>query len=52
VSLHGHIHESRAAARIGGTLALNPGSDYHGGMLLGVLVTVARDAVHHRFTAG
>ena len=28
LSLHGHIHESRAAVRVGRTLAVNPGSSY------------------------
>ncbi len=36
VSLHGHIHESRAAERIGRTLAINPGSSYVEGTLAGV----------------
>jgi len=38
LSLHGHIHESRAAVRIGRTLAINPGSSYVEGTLSGVLV--------------
>jgi Icc-related predicted phosphoesterase len=38
LSLHGHIHESRAAIRIGRTLAVNPGSSYVEGMLSGCLV--------------
>ncbi len=38
VSLHGHIHESRAAERIGRTLAINPGSSYVEGTLSGVVV--------------
>ena len=28
LSLHGHVHESQGAERIGRTLCLNPGSDY------------------------
>ena len=35
LSLHGHIHESRAAVRIGRTLAVNPGSSYTEGMVAG-----------------
>ena len=31
LSLHGHIHESRGEARIGRTLAINPGSEYSEG---------------------
>ena len=38
LSLHGHIHESRAAVRIGRTLAINPGSSYVEGTLSGVVV--------------
>jgi Icc-related predicted phosphoesterase len=33
LGLHGHIHESRGAVRIGPTLALNPGSSYEEGVL-------------------
>ena len=40
LGLHGHIHESRAATRIGRTLALNPGSAYEEGVLQGALVTL------------
>lgn len=40
LGLHGHIHESRGAARIGRTLALNPGSSYEEGVLQGALVTL------------
>ena len=38
LSLHGHIHESRAAVRIGRTLAVNPGSAYVEGTLSGCVV--------------
>jgi Icc-related predicted phosphoesterase len=38
LSLHGHIHESRAAIRMGRTLAVNPGSSYVEGTLSGVVV--------------
>ena len=40
LSLHGHIHESRAARKIGRTVAINPGSAYTEGVLQGVIVTV------------
>ncbi len=40
VSLHGHIHESGGATKIGRTLAINAGSEYGEGILHGVLVTV------------
>jgi uncharacterized protein len=38
LSLHGHIHESRGAVRLGRTLSINPGSSYEQGMLQGVVV--------------
>jgi Icc-related predicted phosphoesterase len=40
LGLHGHIHESRGAVRIGRTLALNPGSSYGEGVLQGALTTL------------
>ncbi len=45
LALHGHIHESRGAARIGDTLSLNPGSRYGEGVLDGALITIARGKV-------
>jgi Icc-related predicted phosphoesterase len=42
LSLHGHIHESRGEARIGRTLAINPGSEYSEGVLRGAIVTLSR----------
>jgi uncharacterized protein len=41
LSLHGHIHESRGEARIGRTVALNPGSEYSEGVLRGVIVNLS-----------
>jgi Icc-related predicted phosphoesterase len=38
LSLHGHIHESKGAIKIGKTLAINPGSAYEEGMLMGAIV--------------
>jgi Icc-related predicted phosphoesterase len=53
LSLHGHIHESRAAATIGRTVCLNPGSAYGEGTLQGVLVTLEGDrVVGHQFVSG
>ncbi|MGH7751298.1 MAG: metallophosphoesterase family protein [Gemmatimonadales bacterium] len=43
LSLHGHIHESRGVARLGRTLALNPGSSYESGVLHGALLEVDAD---------
>src|SRR5918999_513332 len=38
LSLHGHIHEARGNTRIGRTLAINPGSSYEQGQLLGAMI--------------
>jgi uncharacterized protein len=38
LSLHGHIHEGKGTARIGKTLAINPGSVYEQGVLQGALI--------------
>jgi Icc-related predicted phosphoesterase len=43
VGLHGHIHESRGAQKIGRTLCVNPGSDYSSGVLRGAVVDIAQD---------
>jgi uncharacterized protein len=43
VGLHGHIHESRGAQKIGRTLCVNPGSDYSSGVLRGAVVDIADD---------
>jgi len=40
VSLHGHVHESRAVNKIGRTTAINPGSEYGDGNLRGALVNL------------
>ena len=45
IGLHGHIHESRAAVKLGRTTCINPGSEYGEGVLRGVLVTLAPDKV-------
>jgi Icc-related predicted phosphoesterase len=53
LALHGHIHESRGAVRIGRTLSINPGSEYNDGILRGVIVTLADKALkHHQLLAG
>jgi uncharacterized protein len=54
LSLHGHVHESRGEARIGRTLAVNPGSEYGEGVLRGVIVTLStkRGLRGHQFVAG
>jgi len=40
LGLHGHIHESGGADRIGRTVVLNPGSEYGEGVLRGYIVEV------------
>ncbi|HEY7011978.1 MAG TPA: hypothetical protein VH480_04425 [Streptosporangiaceae bacterium] len=53
LSLHGHIHESRASRKIGRTVAVNPGSSYTEGVLQGVIVTVKGDkVVSHQLVTG
>jgi len=54
VGLHGHIHESKGAQKIGATMCLNPGSDYSADVLRGVIVDFASDGSYldFLFTAG
>lgn len=53
ISLHGHIHESRASSKIGKTLAVNPGSAYTEGVLQGVIVTLKGSKVTgHQLVTG
>lgn len=53
LGLHGHIHESQAAARIGRTLCVNPGSEYGEGVLRGCLITLADGKVQrYQMTTG
>jgi uncharacterized protein len=53
LALHGHIHESRGAAKLGRTLCINPGSEYNTGRIHGVLVTLTSDeALGHQFVVG
>ncbi|HXQ36037.1 MAG TPA: hypothetical protein VN843_18620, partial [Anaerolineales bacterium] len=42
LSLHGHIHESRSAQKIGKTMCINPGSEYGEGVLRGVVLEFSR----------
>ncbi len=51
-SLHGHIHESRSAVQLGRTWAVNPGSEYGEGVLLGAIILVKKQKVKYTFTAG
>ncbi len=53
LGLHGHVHESRAAQRIGRTLCLNPGSEYTEGTLCGTIVTLGHgEVLSHQFVVG
>jgi Icc-related predicted phosphoesterase len=45
LSLHGHIHESRGACKIGPTLAINPGSEYGDGVLRGAFIKLSERGV-------
>jgi Icc-related predicted phosphoesterase len=40
VTLHGHIHESRAVNKLGRTTSINPGSEYGDGILRAALVNI------------
>ena len=51
-ALHGHIHESAGANRIGRTLCVNPGSDYHTGRIAGCLLQLRPGSVRHQFVTG
>jgi Icc-related predicted phosphoesterase len=52
LALHGHVHESRGATRIGRTLCINPGSDYHTGRISGSLLHLKGDRVDYQFVVG
>jgi len=53
LGLHGHIHESQAAARLGRTLCINPGSEYGEGVLRGTLINLSNGKVEsYQMTAG
>jgi Icc-related predicted phosphoesterase len=45
LGLHGHIHESRGAVKIGKTLCINPGSEYSEGILRGALIEIDKNKV-------
>ena len=42
LGLHGHIHESRFAQKLGKTMCINPGSEYGEGVLRGVVLELSR----------
>jgi len=51
-ALHGHVHESRGVTRIGRSLCINPGSDYHTGRISGALVHLRDDHADYQFVVG
>jgi len=53
LGLHGHIHESKGARKIGKTLCVNPGSMYSEGILQGTLIELEKDKIRSQiFTSG
>ncbi|MEM2901959.1 MAG: metallophosphoesterase [Candidatus Bathyarchaeia archaeon] len=53
IGLHGHIHESKGARKVGRTLCVNPGSEYQQGTLKGVIVNLDDKGVKSfMFTSG
>jgi uncharacterized protein len=54
LGLHGHIHESRGAVRVGGTLSINPGSEYGDGILRGAVLELdgKRGVRHYQLPSG
>ena len=53
LALHGHIHESRGAVKIGRTLCINPGSEYNDGILRGAILTLSEKGFRrHQLLAG
>jgi Icc-related predicted phosphoesterase len=52
LSLHGHVHESPGATRIGRTLCINPGSAYHTGRIAGCLINLKDEHASHQFLTG
>jgi hypothetical protein len=53
LGLHGHIHESRSAEKIGRTLCVNPGSEYGEGVMRGVVIELEENKVKdYAFTQG
>jgi Icc-related predicted phosphoesterase len=54
VGLHGHIHESGGAAKVGKTSVFNPGSEYSAGILRGLVVVVSpsKGLRNHMLTTG
>lgn len=53
LGLHGHIHESAGAIKLGRTLCINPGSEYGEGILRGTLITLNNGKIErYQLTSG
>ncbi len=53
LGLHGHIHESRGAYKIGRTVCINPGSEYSEGILRGVIINLDKKGMKgYQFVSG
>ncbi len=53
VGLHGHIHETKNAAKLKRTVCVDPGSEYSAGTLRGAIINLERDRVlSYQFTSG
>jgi Icc-related predicted phosphoesterase len=54
VGLHGHVHESAGAIRLGKTVCINPGSEYSDGILRGSLLSIdeKKKSVTYQLTMG
>ncbi len=53
LGLHGHIHETKNAAKLKRSLCVDPGSEYSAGTLRGAIVNLERDRVlSYQFTTG
>jgi Icc-related predicted phosphoesterase len=53
LGLHGHIHETKNAAKIKRSVLVDPGSEYTSGTLRGVIINLERNRVlSYQFTSG
>ena len=53
LGLHGHIHETKNAAKLKRSVCVDPGSEYSSGTLRGAIINLERDRVlSYQFTSG
>lgn len=53
LGLHGHIHETKNAAKLKKSVLVDPGSEYNMGTLRGAIINIERDRVlSYQFTTG